>query len=176
VIELTSGKIAFIAGGGKHGSGALRYFLNQPGWEAIVCDEDSACEASALTKLRVTLEELRQGTQITCPVLIVGNAVDTALWFLVDKVVPKTVMPCVPFHFAAKVLTGYLTGRGLRVQPDFEPLKRAFKDAQLEGAEYRLDPGNALAVASKRRNAIVVAADTFIVFRDKVMGKPKSEA
>lgn len=34
----------------------------------------------------------------------------------------------------------------------------------------------ALAVASKRRNAIVVAADTFIVFRDKVMGKPKSEA
>jgi septum formation protein len=34
----------------------------------------------------------------------------------------------------------------------------------------------ALAVAVKRENAIVIAADTFVVFRDKVMGKPRSEA
>lgn len=33
----------------------------------------------------------------------------------------------------------------------------------------------ALAVGGKRKDAVVIAADTFIVFRDKVMGKPRSE-
>ena len=32
------------------------------------------------------------------------------------------------------------------------------------------------AVASKHKNAIVIAADTFIVFRGKIMGKPDTEA
>lgn len=34
----------------------------------------------------------------------------------------------------------------------------------------------ALAVASKYNNAIIIAADTFIVFRGKIMGKPTTEA
>lgn len=34
----------------------------------------------------------------------------------------------------------------------------------------------ALTVASKYRNAIVIAADTFVVCRDKVIGKPKTQA
>ncbi|WXG44225.1 MAG: hypothetical protein WED04_09350 [Promethearchaeati archaeon SRVP18_Atabeyarchaeia-1] len=146
---MASGKIAFIAGGGKHGSGALRYFLKQPDWKTIVCDESSGCEASAFTKSQLKFEEMGDSTQIASPTLIVGNAVGVALRFLAEGVVPRTVIPCVPFHFAAKVLTGYLTGKGLKVQPDFEHLKRAFGEAQLGGAEYRLDSGNALAVASK---------------------------
>ena len=34
----------------------------------------------------------------------------------------------------------------------------------------------ALAVASRHNNAIIIAADTFIVFRGKIMGKPATEA
>jgi septum formation protein len=34
----------------------------------------------------------------------------------------------------------------------------------------------ARAVAGKHKNAIVIAADTFIVFRGKIMGKPNTEA
>jgi septum formation protein len=36
--------------------------------------------------------------------------------------------------------------------------------------------GKARAVARKHKNAIVIAADTFIVFRGKIMGKPNTEA
>ena len=36
--------------------------------------------------------------------------------------------------------------------------------------------GKARAVASKHKNAIVIAADTFIVFGGKIMGKPNTEA
>jgi len=36
--------------------------------------------------------------------------------------------------------------------------------------------GKARAVARKHRNAIVIAADTFIVFGGKIMGKPNTEA
>ena len=36
--------------------------------------------------------------------------------------------------------------------------------------------GKAKVVASKHKNAIVIAADTFIVFRGKIMGKPNTEA
>ncbi len=36
--------------------------------------------------------------------------------------------------------------------------------------------GKARAVASRHKNAVVIAADTFIVFRDKIMGKPGTEA
>jgi septum formation protein len=36
--------------------------------------------------------------------------------------------------------------------------------------------GKARAVASRHRNTIVIAADTFIVFRGKIMGKPGTEA
>ena len=34
----------------------------------------------------------------------------------------------------------------------------------------------AKAVASKHRNAIVIAADTFMVFRGKILGKPNTQA
>ena len=36
--------------------------------------------------------------------------------------------------------------------------------------------GKAKAVATRHKNAIVIAADTFIVFRGKIMGKPGTEA
>ena len=36
--------------------------------------------------------------------------------------------------------------------------------------------GKAKVVASKHKNAIIIAADTFIVFRGKIMGKPNTEA
>jgi len=40
-------------------------------------------------------------------------------------------------------------------------------------AEY-LSMGKAKAVAGKNENAIIIAADTFVVYKDKLLGKPKS--
>jgi hypothetical protein len=148
-MNLTEGQIALIAGGGKYGSGALKYFLKQPDWKVVVCDEDSHCQASALVKTKTDLEKLGHHFQIRDPTLIITDAVEVAVRFLTDGIVPKMIIPCVPFHFAAKVLTGYITSKGLHIEPTFEPLRHAFEKAQLEGVEYRLNQDNALVVASK---------------------------
>lgn len=146
---MISGKIAFIAGGGKYGSGALQYLLKQPNWKIVVCDENNDCQSSSLLRTKVKLEDMEHPIRIKNPTLILGNAVDAAVQFLADGIVPDTIIPCVPFHFAAKVLTSYLTNKGLKVQPDSKPLMRAFKKARIEGANYRLDERAALVLASK---------------------------
>lgn len=149
MIGLISGKIAFIAGGGKYGSGALQYLLKQPNWKTVVCDENNDCQSSSLLRTSVKLEELEHPIQIKNSTLILGNAVDAATQFMADGIIPDTIIPCVPFHFAAKVLTSYLTNKGLKVQPDFKPLMRAFEKARIEGADYKLDQHSALVLASK---------------------------
>jgi hypothetical protein len=149
VIDLTEGQIALIAGGGKYGSGALKYFLKQPDWKVVICDENSHCQASTLVKTKVELAKLGHHIQIRDPTLIIADAVEATVRFLIDGIVPKMIIPCVPFHFAAKVLTGYMISKGLHVQPTFEPLGQAFEKAQLGEAEYRLNQDNALVVASK---------------------------
>jgi len=67
------------------------------------------------------------------------------------------------------------SGLGFEVEPsDYaEELCLDLKPHELAKAISR---GKALAVASKHQNAIIIAADTFVVCRDKIMGKPKTEA
>jgi hypothetical protein len=149
VVKLTEEKIALIAGGGKYGSGALKHFLRQRDLKVVVCDEDSHSLASALVRTEVGLAMLRHPIQIKEPTLIVGDAVKVAVRFLTDGIVPEIIIPCVPFHFAGKVLTGYMTSKCMHIQPSFEPLERAFEKARLVGIEYRLDQENALVVASR---------------------------
>jgi hypothetical protein len=149
VIKLTEAQIALIAGGGKYGSGALKYFLKQRDWKVVVCDQDSHSLASALVKTKVEFAKLGHPIQIRDPTLIIADAVEVAVRFLTDGIVPKIIIPCVPFHFAGKVLTSYMTSKGLHVRPSFELLEQAFEEARLVGIEYKLNQENALVVASK---------------------------
>jgi len=66
-------------------------------------------------------------------------------------------------------------GLGFEVEPsDYaEEVRLDLKPHELAKAISR---GKALAVASKHQNAIIIAADTFVVCRDKIMGKPRTEA
>jgi len=66
-------------------------------------------------------------------------------------------------------------GLGFEVEPgDYaEEVRSDLKPHELAKAISR---GKALAVASKHQNAIIIAADTFVVCRDKIMGKPRTEA
>jgi len=66
---------------------------------------------------------------------------------------------------------------GLRfeVEPSdyVEELRQNLNPHELAKAISR---GKALAVANKHQNAIIIAADTFIVCRGEIMGKPRTEA
>jgi len=66
-------------------------------------------------------------------------------------------------------------GLGFEVEPgDYaEEVRSDLKPHELAKAISR---GKALAVASKHQNAIIIAADTFVVCGDKIMGKPRTEA
>jgi septum formation protein len=66
-------------------------------------------------------------------------------------------------------------GLGFEVEPGayVEEVRSNINPRELAKAISR---GKALAVASKHQNAIIIAADTFVVCRGKIMGKPKTEA
>jgi hypothetical protein len=149
VIDLPEKKVAFIAGGGKYGSGALKYFMKNQSWNVVVCDEDEHCQASALVEDAIKLDQTGSAPRIRKPTLLVGSAVDGLVQFLSYGVIPEIVIPCVPFHFAAKVLTLYLTRKGLSVKPSSEDLKLAFESANLKEIDYRVDEDYALVVVSK---------------------------
>jgi hypothetical protein len=149
VIDLVDRHFVFIAGGGKYGSGALKWFLKKRGCKVVVCDEDESCQASNLVEAVVRLEEPREFAKIKKSTLLVGNVVDALARFFSREIVPEIIIPCVPLHLAAKVLTVYLVRKGLKVKPCFESLRLAFQKAQLVGVEYRLNQDYALAVASK---------------------------
>jgi len=146
---LADRQIAFIAGGGKYGSGASEYFLKKRNWKVVICDEEKHCQASTLVRATIKLEELGSSLKIKKPTLLIGDAAEALVQLFSDGTVPKIIIPCVPFHFAARMLAVYLTRKGLNVQPGFEPLKLAFEKAQLEGVETRLNQDCALAVASR---------------------------
>jgi len=67
-----------------------------------------------------------------------------------------------------------LTGLSFTVDPSSyeEELVPAVKPRLLA---CRLSSEKARAVAKKHRNALIIAADTFIVYRDHLMGKPHTE-
>jgi hypothetical protein len=141
-------KIAFVAGGGSYGSGALKFFLKEPEWKVVICDVNEDCQASRLVRT-FKASEIHDALQMTEPGLILGDAVETLAKLLSHGIVPKVVVPCVPFHFAAKVLTSYLVNYALNVEPLVDPLKEAFERSHLRGIDYRIDDHYALAIASK---------------------------
>jgi len=67
------------------------------------------------------------------------------------------------------VVTGAGSGIG-------EGIARAAARAGMKVVVADIDVEKAQAVASKHKNAVVIAADTFIVFKGKTIGKPNTEA
>lgn len=176
MIDLTDRKIAFVAGGGKYGSGALTYFMKEPDWNVIICDEDRECQASKLVRTIVELKALGNPSKIRYPLMMVGDAAEALIRFFADGIVPEIIVPCVPVHFAAKVLTGYLASLGLSVQPDARSLTIGFERVPLEEAEFALSENDALALASKMPFNMRCASGCSQPERCPVTGRPLAKA
>jgi hypothetical protein len=139
----------FIAGGGRYGSVALKYFMKQPNWRSIVSDDSETAQVRCLAKNMIDLEHLTDILFVEDPTMISGDAAAALSMLFSFDVVPEIVIPCVPFHFAAKVAIHYLTSKGLNVKPLSRPLERACGKMDLEEVESRLNEDNALLVASR---------------------------
>ena len=149
MINLAHEKLVFVAGGGNFGSGAVKFLLKKPDWKVVISDKNKDCQVAHLVRTSTKFEEVKDAPEMTEPTLFIGDAVETLVVLLSDGIVPEIIVPCVPFHFAAKVLTSYVRERSLKVEPNSGVLKKAFESSHLEDIQYRIDEQQAVAVASK---------------------------
>ncbi|PVX26179.1 MAG: hypothetical protein CW691_02210 [Candidatus Bathyarchaeum sp.] len=109
------GKLAFVMGGGKFGTNALRY-LTGNGAKVLVVDLDCGCMAGSEVAVKAdglaVCDSLRDGQAA----FLVGDAIDLLL-FLLETKVPDMVVTAIPGNAVAKVVYCWLARCGMKVEP-----------------------------------------------------------
>jgi len=135
-MEVVKG-LVFIAGGGRFGSLAAKFFKQRRDMKALLVDVRQNCLAYRHVGFVATsLDNLdfRRGVN-----MLVSDAVEALTELLERGAVPELVVPAIPGHFAGKVFKNYLERRGFTVAPSGsllkETLRRLPKDIELYADE-----------------------------------------
>ena len=120
------GELAFIMGGGKFGTNALR-FLRKKGAKVILVDVNPNCKASSEADLFETdldfIDSLGDGQAA----FLIGDAVDFLMALLKVRV-PDIVVTAIPGNAIAKVVESWLEKRGHKLQPYLEILPKVLEN------------------------------------------------
>jgi hypothetical protein len=109
------GNLAFVMGGGKFGTNALRY-LKAKGCKVLVADINPDCMAKPKVDVQAAGLDAAGSLADGQAAFIVGDAVELLLALLETKV-PDLVVTAIPGNAAAKVVSGWLSKRGCKLEP-----------------------------------------------------------
>ncbi len=108
-------KFAYIMGGGKFGTEALRY-LKANGAKVLVVDLNPKCKAKTEADIETATVNVRGTLKNGQAAFLVGDAVEHLLDIL-EVDVPDWVVTAIPSNAVAKVVTTLLSKGGYKIEP-----------------------------------------------------------
>ena len=108
-------KFAYVMGGGKFGTEALRY-LRTKGAKVLVVDVNPICIAKTEVDIETTTIEVRYSLKNGQAALLLGDAVDHLL-DLLETDVPDLVVTAIPSNAVAKIVSSWLSKVGYKIEP-----------------------------------------------------------
>jgi len=114
-LMLLKGKLVFVMGGGKFGTKALKY-LKAKRCKVLVADVNPDCMAKSEITVQAADLNVTDSLVDGQAAFLVGDAVELLLALLETKV-PDLVVTAIPGNAAAKVVAGWLSKRGYKLEP-----------------------------------------------------------
>lgn len=119
-------KFAYVMGGGKFGTEALRY-LKSNGAKVLVADLDPTCRAKTEVDTETVIVDIRDSLKNGQAALIVGDAVEH-LVDLLEADAPDLVVTAIPSNAIAKVVINWLSKFGYKFESYQNVIQRVLKN------------------------------------------------
>jgi hypothetical protein len=112
---MLKGKLAFVMGGGKFGTNALRY-LKAKSCKVLLADINPDCTAKSEVTVQAADLDVTDSLADGQAAFLLGDAVEFLL-ALLETNVPDLVVTAIPGNAVAKVVAGWLSKLGCKLEP-----------------------------------------------------------
>jgi hypothetical protein len=123
---MLKGKLVFVMGGGNFGTKALKY-LKAEDAKVLVADLNPDCMAKSEVDVQTADLDVADSLVDGQTAFLVGDAVELLLALLGTKV-PDLVVTAIPGNAAAKVVAGWLSKRGYKLEPYRKVIPRVLEN------------------------------------------------
>ena len=121
-----NGKFAFVMGGGKFGTNALKYLKNN-GAKVLVVDLDSNCKAISDIDIIGSDLNVLNTIQPGKSAFLKGNA-EEILALLLDTTIPEIIVTAIPGNAIANVIKFWLAKRKIELKPYSKIVQNVLKN------------------------------------------------
>lgn len=121
-----SGKLAFVMGGGKFGTNALKYLKNNDA-KVLVVDLDSNCEAISDIDIIGSDLNVLNTLQPGKSAFLKGNA-EEILALLLETTIPEIIVTAMPGNAIANVIKFWLAKRRIKLTPYSNCVQKVLKN------------------------------------------------
>jgi len=144
-LMMLKGKLAFVMGGGKFGTNALRY-LKAKGSKVLVADLNPDCTAKSEVTVQAAGLDAADSLADGQAAFLLGDAV-TLLLNLLETKVPDLVVTAIPGNAVAKVVESWLSKRGCKLEPYRKVIPRVLENIPKSLVSF-VDESSAVIVVS----------------------------
>jgi hypothetical protein len=139
------GKLAFVMGGGKFGTNALKYLKNN-GAKVLIADLNPKCMAKSQADIQTDNPDIFGSLLNGQSAFLQGNAIDLLLQLLEHKI-PDLIVTAIPGNAVAKIVESWLSKRNIKLEPNKELLSNVLENI----------PSSLVSVADPETGVIVVS-------------------